>query len=78
MYSGGLRGTFAWAVCARLEVGLSVMIHKFKIRGDHTRALPTTKDLLARKYDLPNLDAAAQCAGIKLWVSGVTRGYRVR
>ena len=75
VYSGGLRESFLWAVSARLEVGLSVIIHKFKIRGDHTRAVPTAKDLLVRKYHLPNLDAAVQCAGIKLWVSWATCGY---
>ena len=41
VYSGGLRESFAWAVSARLEVALSVMIHKFKILGDHTRAVPS-------------------------------------
>ena len=75
VYSGGLRESFAWAVFARLEVALSVLIHKFKIRGDHTRAVPTAKDPLVRKYDLPNLDATVGCAGIKLRVSWVTRGY---
>ena len=78
VYSGGLRESFVWAVCARLQVGLAVMIQKLKIRGDHTRAVPTAKDLLIRKYNLPNLDAAVQCAGITLWVSWVTRGYTRR
>ena len=48
VYSGGLQESFAWTVSARLEVGLSVMIHKFKTRGDHIRAVPTAKDLLVR------------------------------
>ena len=56
VYSGGLRKSFVWAVSARLQVGLSLTIHSFKIRGDHTRAVPTAKDLLIRKYDLPNLE----------------------
>ena len=69
MYSGGMRQSCALAISARLEVGSSVMIHKFKIRGDHTHAVPTAKELLVRKYQLSNLDVAVQCAGIKLWVS---------
>ena len=66
VYSGDLRESFAWAIRARSEVGLSVMNHNFKICGDYTRAVPAAKDLLVRKYRLPNLDAADQCEGIKL------------
>ena len=75
VYSGGLRESFVWAVSAKLKVALSAMIVKFKSRGNHTRAIPTARDLLFRKYTLSDLHSAVGCEGKKMWVRWVMRGY---